>query len=744
MRKALIAVAAFILIFTHVIPPSNYIFATEEMDECEQMAFTAKNIKENDLTINGTAGPSQNIEIEFETKNKRELVSTDDNGEFSLDIEDELLESNDVITISNDYFIIETVVMPVESEDTSIQSTQYVECPVSADSIEEPADNETTNEERNPEESPDMESTETDKEQLSEEDLSNIEDAATTFENESQLIIKEFESDIHNISENNNPGSITPFASLSEVQLLTDVVIDATLTPDNERPPEDQLYNLNLNLNGKGLADVELASPNRVAVFHAPDLAGELVHSGGTATVQVDILPLTMNDLPVLNTALEGLQGSLTGLVTGLLTGIDAALPLLIPPSLVEVNGIDELNAAIDNLNNLNTALGDVSSYTDNVEYIVNADGTIVVDFSDGLGNHLETAVIDIAQAALNDVNDAVNNLEINILSWLPIVGDLLSSLTNDLLIPLVGEVIGLVNTLGTNLTNGVIDLTNDLASAQVIGNTNVNLDVSVNNPPGDVEGTVPVLGAGIQDSVIDLALLNSLQSQDTIAFPNIAPILNSANIEGNSTDGYRITGTGEEPGDTVNVTNETGTVVGTGVIEENGTYSFTLEGDVNPDEVLTVQAVDEAGNKSNTLKVTVPLDVTRIESVPDIVFNTTTITDEETLVLRQSENNSVQIMDTRRDGEWTLSAGANSLNNNNGEILSNALIYIKRNGEEVPLENGAVPVASSEDASSSELIDTITWSDNEGMLLRLNPIFAQAGTTYNSTITWTLNDAPQ
>lgn len=729
MRKTLLAVVTFVLIFTHLIPPSNIIFASEEVNHCENMSFTVNNIRENDVIISGTAESSENIEIEFQAKNTSELVSVDDNGNFILNIEDELLESNDVITISNDYFIIETEVMPRDSEDMSIQSTQYVECPVNEDNVEESTDNEISEEEN--------------KEQLSKEDLSNIEDAAAVFENESRLLINEFEAHINNINENNNPGNITPFASLSEVQLLTDVVIDANLTPDVEQPPESQQYNLNLNLNGIGLADTELTSPNRVVVFYAPDLAGKLIHSGGTANVQVDILPLTMDDLPVLNTALEGLQGTLTGLVTGLISGINDALPLLIPPSLVEINGLDELNTAINNLNNLNTALANVLSYTDSVQYTVNDDGTIIVDFSDGLGNHLETAVTDIVQAALDDVNTAVNNLEINILSLLPIVGDLLSSLTNSLLVPLIGNVTGAVNTLGTSLTNGVIDLTNDLASAQVIGDTNISLDVLVNNPPGDVEGTVPVLGAGIQSSVIDLALLNSMQSQDTISFPNIEPILNTAEIEGNSTDGYRIYGTGEESGDTVYVINDAGAVVGTGLLEEDGTYSFILDRDISPNKILTVQAVDEAGNESNTLEVTVPADITRIESVPDIIFNTTTITDGETLVLRQSENNSVQIIDTRQEGDWQLSAGANSLDNGNGDSLSNALIYIKKNGEEVSLENGAVEVASNEESSSSELIDTISWSDNEGVLLKLNPIFAQADTEYSTTINWTLTDGP-
>ncbi|WP_371863294.1 adhesive domain-containing protein, partial [Oceanobacillus sojae] len=309
--------------------------------------------------------------------------------------------------------------------------------------------------------------------------------------------------------------NIAPYASLAEVRLLTDINIDANLT-DSEDP---NYYNLNLGLTGTGLADVELISPDRTVVFYAPDLAGQLEHSGGTASVSVDILPITMGDLPALDGALEGLQGTLTGLVTGLISGINDALPALIPPSLVEINGLDELNAAIDNLNNLNDALADVLAYSDDVEYTVdNENGTIAVTFSDGLGNHLETAVVDVVQSALDDVSNAVNNLEINILSDLPIVGDLLNSLTNDLLLPLVGNVTEEVTNLATELTDGTIDLSNDLASAQVIGNTSVNLDVLVNKPAG-VNGEVVIEGAGVQDSVIDAALLESLEDSTTVTF---------------------------------------------------------------------------------------------------------------------------------------------------------------------------------------------------------------------------------
>src|SRR5699024_6056216 len=237
--------------------------------------------------------------------------------------------------------------------------------------------------------------------------------------------------------------------SLANVQLLSDVSISA----DNTENP----YEIALSMTGTGLAEAELAAPDRVGVFYIPELAGHM-NEAGQADVRVEILPITMEDLPALGSAVNGLTGTLTGLVTGLVEGIDDLLPALIPSDLVEIKGLTELNSAIDNLNNLDSALGDLLAYEDQVDVVVNNDGSIVINFTDGLGEHLETAIKEIVQASLNDVSDAVNALEINILSGLPIVGGLLDNITNQLLIPFVGNVTNELTNLTDDLTNGVID----------------------------------------------------------------------------------------------------------------------------------------------------------------------------------------------------------------------------------------------------------------------------------------------
>lgn len=79
---------------------------------------------------------------------------------------------------------------------------------------------------------------------------------------------------IEHFSGHTGVENVAEAASLAEVQLLTDVAIDATLSPEDVAPADGEPYNLNLNLNGTGLADIELVNPDRTVVFHAPDLAG--------------------------------------------------------------------------------------------------------------------------------------------------------------------------------------------------------------------------------------------------------------------------------------------------------------------------------------------------------------------------------------------------------------------------------------------------------------------------------------
>ncbi|SFM47022.1 hypothetical protein SAMN04487943_12024, partial [Gracilibacillus orientalis] len=410
-------------------------------------------------------------------------------------------------------------------------------------------------------------------------------------------------------------------ASLAEVQLLSDVDVTAALTENADD------YTLDLGLTGTGV-NAELIGPERTVVFHAEELAGILT-ADEQADVSVEILPLTMADLPLLNDAIGGVTGTLTDLTTAVVEEIDTFVSDGPLDGLVEVNGVAELNTAIDNLNNLDSALADLLDYEDQVTATVNEDGSIVVNFGDGLGNHLETAVQDVVNATIQDVLTAIDNLDVVLLDGvddpLGIISGTLDTLVSTILDPFKEEAVSIVSGLTDGLADGSIDLANDLAGAQILGTTTVDVTATISKPTG-ISGDVPVYGAGISDSVVDAELLSSLEDAGTVTFNEdvTAPVLDSTEIDGNSTDGYIVSGAGDEPGDTVTVYNLADEPVGEGAIAADGTFTINVAPDlVETGEDLSVIATDEAGNESEPVAVVVPED-------PAVDTDEDGLTDEE------------------------------------------------------------------------------------------------------------------
>ncbi len=290
--------------------------------------------------------------------------------------------------------------------------------------------------------------------------------------------------------------------SLAEVQLLTDVAVNANLTeqPDN--------YDLALNLTGVGLADAEVLNPDRVAVFNIPDLAGKM-QANGSASVSVELLPITLEDLPTLKGQLDPLTGTVADTVTDLLAGIDRLQRTPVVGSLLRVEGLTELTDALDNLQNLDTALSDLLDYEGSAPVTINPDGSIVINFSDGLGQHLDTVTKQVVQDALTDLVNAITNLKLS-----GIAGNLIDPVLNPVKALLPG-----VNNVLTAVTNDTVNLSNELAGVQVLGPTSVSANVIVDKPAGVAQDEVVVTGSVVNTSAIDAQLLADLDGQDTIIF---------------------------------------------------------------------------------------------------------------------------------------------------------------------------------------------------------------------------------
>src|SRR5699024_627556 len=194
----------------------------------------------------------------------------------------------------------------------------------------------------------------------------------------------------------------------------------------------------------------------------------------------------------------------------------------------VTIEGVDELSIAVDALNNLDQAISDVLQYNTSQAVTVGPNGELIVDFSDGLGQHLETAVNDVVVQTLENLVTALNGLDLEILpgaSDIPLLGQLVQQLNN-----LVNGVLGTATSLASevvgvldDLANGVLDLTTDLAHIQALGQFSVNIpSVKINNANTctiyDIgEQEAQVKGAIVSDNAIDLTLLGSLEASADI-----------------------------------------------------------------------------------------------------------------------------------------------------------------------------------------------------------------------------------
>ncbi|WP_182375542.1 BapA/Bap/LapF family large adhesin [Pseudomonas putida] len=118
--------------------------------------------------------------------------------------------------------------------------------------------------------------------------------------------------------------------------------------------------------------------------------------------------------------------------------------------------------------------------------------------------------------------------------------------------------------------------------------------------------------------------------------------------------DGVTFTGRGE-PGATVQVRNATGSLIGTGLVNEDGTFSVTLFPAQANGEALDIRVVDAAGNSSTPLAFTAP-DVTPPAAVSNVVVGA----DGLVLSGRGEAGATVQVRDANGSVIGTATVGAN------------------------------------------------------------------------------------
>ena len=144
-------------------------------------------------------------------------------------------------------------------------------------------------------------------------------------------------------------------------------------------------------------------------------------------------------------------------------------------------------------------------------------------------------------------------------------------------------------------------------------------------------------------------------------------------NITGNSGSGYEITGTAD-PNTTIEVSDPSGAVIGTGTSDANGDFTVTLPtGTTNPGDTLTVIGKDNAGNESQPTEVLVPADATvTAPTVTGVTGNsvagyqvTGTADPNATIEIRDADGNVIATGTADGTGSFAVNLPAGTANAN-------------------------------------------------------------------------------
>ncbi|MDR2315740.1 MAG: Ig-like domain-containing protein, partial [Pseudomonas sp.] len=190
------------------------------------------------------------------------------------------------------------------------------------------------------------------------------------------------------------------------------------------------------------------------------------------------------------------------------------------------------------------------------------------------------------------------------------------------------------------------------LAGGQLSGRGEAGATVQVRDAQGNVlaSGTVnpdgtfqialtPPVNDGSTLQVVLTDAAGNASTPGTVASPDLQAPAQPTGL--GLASGVTLTGSGE-PGATVQVRDTSGTVIGTGVVNPNGSFSVTLSPAQANGEVLDIRLVDTAGNTSTPLQFNAP-DITPPAQVSNIVVGA----DGLTLSGRGEAGATVEVRDT-------------------------------------------------------------------------------------------------
>ncbi|WP_249024126.1 adhesive domain-containing protein, partial [Enterococcus caccae] len=403
-------------------------------------------------------------------------------------------------------------------------------------------------------------------------------------------------------------NGITASAAILDAEILSNITSsnNSGTTTVNRWSADGSSNNVDFTISGSELVGGSvITSGTKQAVLAIPNALNGNVATNGPTQINTNIT-LTIDDL----TFLAGTLDAVNNLSTLLTDIVDGSLGSLTGVTL-DLTTVNQKIDALNNLENFGSAQFESTA-------TLAPDGTYIsADIDDGLG----LVIAQNVKTILQDLKAAVDALNA---TGSGIASNIVAAAINAALLPVKGAVDTAIDVALPLVDVGGAGI-NQLADASVLGSTTITIPTTVTSPTSLAQNLdARFVGTVIKADAIDVSLITTADGVSDIYYAGTTAVVAPpvvTNTTGTSATGYTVTGTATA-GNTVEIRNAGGTVIGTGTADGSGNFTISIpQGQATASEPLT--AVAKSGSDESTpTSFTTPADGVVI--APPVVTNTT------------------------------------------------------------------------------------------------------------------------
>ncbi len=175
-----------------------------------------------------------------------------------------------------------------------------------------------------------------------------------------------------------------------------------------------------------------------------------------------------------------------------------------------------------------------------------------------------------------------------------------------------------------------------------------------------------------------------------------------------------------------------------------DGLFTYNLTDKISDGTSIEFTTCSPSSFIYETRKITTPFngELTIMDASKSIVFSLTPISYDPVILPRESSYN-LKIVDSRlTSSNWKLYISiTNQMISKNNFTLNNAFIFKKFDNDIVILNDTPTLIYTGTDNGGTSLLHNITWSTDNGMLLKLDNCALEINEEYSTNIIWNISE---